>query len=202
MSTPSQAPAGPLIPGDDIWRLSVERYHRMIEAGNITPDDRVELLEGILVPKMSKSPLHRLGTVLLVDALRAVLPTGWFVQSEQPVTLDDSEPEPDATVVRGVPRDYAARHPGPADVGLVVEVADSSLRRDRENKKRIYARNGVPVYWIVNVADRLVEVFADPSGPVLTPDYATAATFGPADAVPVALGGVAVGAVRAADLLP
>ena len=92
MSTPGTPPKVPRVPVDegDIWRLSVDRYERMVVAGMITSDDRVELLEGILVPKMSKSPDHVLGTVLVNDAIRAILPSGWFVSSEQPVRMDDT----------------------------------------------------------------------------------------------------------------
>lgn len=206
MSTPNPpgTPKVPRMPTEegDLWRLSVDRYERMVVAGVITPDDRVELLEGILVNKMSKSPAHVLGTVLVNDAIRAALPAGWFVRAEQPIRLDDSEPEPDAAVIRGAARDYTNRHPIPAEVPLVVEVADSSLRRDREDKRRIYARNAIPVYWIVNVTDRLIDVFTDPSGPVFTPDYATTATYKPGDAVPVVLAGTTVGTVGVNDLLP
>jgi Uma2 family endonuclease len=186
----------------DLWRLTVERYERMVASGVITADDRVELLEGVLVNKMSKSPDHVLGTILVNDALRALLPAGWSIRSEQPVRMDDSEPEPDAAVVRGQPRNYAARHPIPGEVALVIEVADSSLRRDREDKRRIYARNGIAVYWIVNVADRLVDVFTDPSGPVLTPDYAATTTYRPGDAVPVVIAGTPIGTVPVTALLP
>jgi Uma2 family endonuclease len=186
----------------DLWRLTVDRYERMVASGVITPDDRVELLEGVLVNKMSKSPEHVLGTILVTDVLRALLPAGWSIRSEQPVRMDDSEPEPDAAVVRGSARDYGARHPIPVQVAVVIEVADSSLRRDREDKRRIYARNGIAVYWIVNVADRLVDVFTDPSGPVLTPDYATTTTYRPGDAVPVAIAGTPIGTVPVTDLLP
>lgn len=79
---------------------------------------------------------------------------------------------------------------------------DSSPRRDRENNRRIYARNGVAVYWIVNVADRLVEVYTGPSGATAAPDYATATTYRPGDAVPVVIAGTAVGTVNVSDLLP
>jgi Uma2 family endonuclease len=186
----------------DLWRLTVDRYERMVASGVITPDDRVELLEGVLVNKMSKSPEHVLGTILVTDGLRALLPPGWSVRSEQPVRMDDSEAEPDGAVVRGIARNYAARHPIPGEIALVVEVADSSLRRDREDKRRIYARNGIAVYWFVNVADRLIDVFTDPSGPVLTPDFTTATTCRPGDGVPVVLAGTPIGTIPAADLLP
>ena len=206
MSTPNPpgTPKVPRMPTDegDIWRLSVDRYERMVGAGVITPDDRVELLEGILVNKMSKSPAHVLGTILVNDAIRAILPSGWFVRTEQPLRMDDSEPEPDAAVIRGQARLYGGRHPIPAEVPLIIEVADSSLRRDREDKRRIYARNAIAVYWIVNVADRLIDVYTDPSGPVLTPDYATTTTYKPGDPVPVALAGTTIGTVNVNDLLP
>lgn len=204
MSTLTAPAYVPPLPTDerDIWRISVDRYERMVASGLITKDDRVELLEGILVPKMPKSPDHVLGTQLTGDALRAVLPAGWLVRTEQPIQLDDSEPEPDVAVARGPARTYTGRHPGPADIALVVEVADSSLRRDRESKRRVYARNGIAVYWIVNVTAREVEVYTDPSGPAAAPGYATAATYRPGDAVPVVIAGNAVGALNAADLLP
>ena len=205
MSTLLTAPPAPpttTVAGDDLWRMSVERYTRMIASGLITPDDRVELLEGVLVNKMSKSPEHVLGTILATDSLRTLLPADWSVRSEQPIQLDDSQPEPDAAVARGGARDYATHHPTPQEVGLVIEVADSSLRRDREDKRRIYARNGIAVYWIVNVADRVIDVYTGPSGPASTPDYATTATFRPGEAVPVVLDGTTVGTLNVTDLLP
>jgi len=191
-----------LLDARDVWHISVARYHQMVAAGVITVNDRVELLEGVLVNKMSKGPEHSLSVVLLNETIRTVLPPGWYVSIEQPVSMDDSEPEPDAAVIRGKPRDHTTRHPQAAEVAIVIEVADSSLRRDREDKRRIYARNGIAVYWIVNVADRVIDVFTNPSGPVLTPDYATTTTYHIGDAVPVVLDGVTIATVAAADLLP
>lgn len=185
-----------------MWRLSVDRYNRMISAGVITPDDRVELLEGVLVNKMSKSPPHRIANKKVRDALEAILPSGWYLDAQEPISLDDSQPEPDAAIIRGRTEDYPTRHPQAAEIALVIEVADSSLRRDREDKRRIYARNGIAVYWIVNVAEKLIDVFTDPSGPVLTPDYATATTYRPGDVVPVVIAGTQIGTVPVADVLP
>ena len=204
MSTAATAPRLPRLPVDegDIWRLSVDRYERMVAAGLVTSDDRVELLEGILVPKMSKSPDHRLCVLLVCEVIRSALATGWHIQSEQPIRMDDSEPGPDVAVIRGAMRDYPARHPIPTEVPLIIEVADSSLRRDREDKRRIYARNAIAVYWIVNVADRVIEVLSNPSGPVLTPDYATSTTYRAGDAIPIVLAGNTIGTVSVNDLLP
>lgn len=205
MSSPAIPPKVPRVPTDegDIWRISVERYHRMVEGGVVTPDDRVELLEGVLVPKMSKSPPHRIANGKTRRVLEAILPPGWYLDTQEPITLDDSEPEPDVVIVRGRTEDYATRHPTPAEIPLVIEIADSSLRRDREDKRRIYARNGIAVYWIVNVADRVIDVFTGPSGPTaLTPDYATTATYRPGDAVPVVVAGATVGTVNVNDVLP
>jgi Uma2 family endonuclease len=118
------------------------------------------------------------------------------------VTTADSEPEPDVAVIRGLREDYVARHPGPEDVGLLVEVAEASLDRDRGWKKRIYAAAEIPVYWIVNLVDREIEVFTRPSGPSDQPDYGTRQVFLPGDQVPVVLDGNEVGWIAARDLLP
>lgn len=101
----SQAPAGTphlhRVPTLPIWQLSVEQYHQMIQTGILTEDDPIELLEGWLVPKMPKNPPHRISTALVREALTRLLPVGFFVDSQEPLTTDDSEPEPDAMVVQG-----------------------------------------------------------------------------------------------------
>jgi Uma2 family endonuclease len=172
------------VPTDLIWRLSLEQYHDMIRADILTEDDPVELLEGWLVAKLRKKPPHRIATGSTRDALAARLPDGWFVDDQEPITLEDSEPEPDNTVVRGARRDYQDRHPGAADVGVVVEVADTSLARDRGWKKQIYARARIPVYWMVNLIDRQVEVYTDPSGPAAEPDYARHQDYAVGETIP------------------
>ncbi|MEZ4735263.1 MAG: Uma2 family endonuclease [Caldilineaceae bacterium] len=150
-------------------RISVEEYHAMARAGILSEDDAVELLEGWLVHKITKNPPHTATTRYIRAALEKCLPAGYFVDSQEPITLSDSEPEPDVFVVRGTLDDYTSRHPYAYEVVLVVEVADSSLVQDRSTKKRVYASAGIPVYWIANLLEDQNEVYSDPSGPVSTP---------------------------------
>ncbi len=185
-----------------IARFSVARYQRMIETGILTAEDKVELLENYVVLKMPRNPLHD-GTVQMVsEALASVIPQGWRLRVQLTVVLADSQPEPDFAIVRGNARTYLARHPGPADVGLVIEVADSSLLRDQRDKTRIYARGSIPTYWIINLVDQRVEVYTQPSGPTPVPAYGSFQVYQPGDAIPFVLDGNVVGTVAAADLLP
>jgi Uma2 family endonuclease len=185
------------IPDFPIWRLSVAQYHQMIAAGILTEDDAVELLEGWLVTKMPKSPRHRLITRLVREALERILPDGWFVESQEPLTMTDSEPEPDVVIVRGSPRDYADHHPAPADIGLVVEVADSTLARDRTVKARLYASAGIPVYWLLNINDEAgrLEVYSDPAA------YQQRQTYTVSDIVPVALNNEMIGTLALNEII-
>lgn len=188
-------------PDDIIWRLSVAQYHEMIRTGILTADDPVELLAGWLVYKMPKNPPHRIATRLAQQALEAVVPAGWYVDAQEPITLIDSEPEPDVMIVRGDTRDYRDRHPGPEDVALIVE-ADSTLERDRGVKRMVYARAGIPVYWIINVLERVLEVYYDPSGPGEDADYRQRRVYELSDSVPLMIDALEVGSVAVRDLLP
>jgi Uma2 family endonuclease len=150
------------IPSDALWRFSVAQYHTMLHVGILEEGDRLELLEGILVAKMTKNPPHRISTKLIREALENITPDTWYVDSQEPITLVDSEPEPDVVIIRGKTTDYRDRHPVAADVVLVIEVADSTLERDRTSKQRIYARAGIAIYWILNLRDRQLEVYTEP----------------------------------------
>ena len=174
----------------------------MIQTGLLTEDDPVELLEGWLVPKMARNPPHDIALELAVEMIRPCLPSGWRIRVQSAITLSDSEPEPDVAVVCGPVRSHVSRHPGPAEVGLLVEVADSSLVHDRTEKGRVYARAGILVYWIVNLVDALVEVYTSPSGPATTPGYGQRQDYRPGDLVPLVIGGQQVGQVAVQDLLP
>jgi Uma2 family endonuclease len=172
--------------------------------GILTEKEHTVLIEGYLVHKMVVNPPHVVSLNRLRKLLDRLIPAGWDSHLQSPISLpaDDSEPEPDYVVVRGSDDDYEHRHPGPADIGLIVEVADSSLAVDRTDSQRIYARAGLPVYWIVNIPDRQIEVYTDPQTAANPPAYATRRDYRPGDAIPVVLDGATVGAVPVADVLP
>jgi Uma2 family endonuclease len=181
--------------------LSVAGYHTLIDMGELTEDDRVELLEGHMVLKMPQNRSHSIVSTTAEEHLRAAKPPDWRLLVGKPITLPDSESEPDITLVR---RDWAAvrsRHPEPPDVGLVVEVADTSLVIDRTDKTRIYARANLPVYWIINVVDRQVEAYTDPRPADPVPAYAARTDYRVGDAVPLVLDGQTVAQISVADLL-
>jgi Uma2 family endonuclease len=185
-----------------LWRVSVDRYHEMIEAGLLTENDRLELLEGYIIEKMTVHPPHSFTTDQIRDELTAVVRQGFFVKSQQPITMEDSEPEPDVMVVAGKKRDFVKRHPGPEHIALVVEVADSTVVQDQAWKKRIYARAGIPIYWIVNLPVRQIEVYSQPSGRIASPTYYHLATYRERDEIPVVLNGEEVASLPVSDLLP
>jgi Uma2 family endonuclease len=192
----------PAVPSDPIWRLSVRQYHEMIRAGILGADDPVELLDGWLVTKMTKSPPHSAATRRVRRVLEQIIPDGWSVDAQEPITLSESEPEPDVVVLRSDDRDYEDRHPGPEDVALVVEVADASLQRDRVFKRRLYAQAGIPAYWIVNLVEGRVEVYTDPSGPSDQPDYRQHRVVGNTEEVPLLIEQREVGRIAASTMLP
>jgi Uma2 family endonuclease len=198
----SSSVSQPIIaPNEALWRLSVEQYHEMIRAGILTEDDPIELLEGLLIEKIPKNPPHRIATHLTAAALRAVIPENWYVDSQEPITLENSEPEPDICIIRGTTRDYTDRNPFAQDVALEIEVADSTLFWDRENKRRIYARAGIPVYWIVNLVDRCLEVYTNPTGATAEPDYQQTQIFAADGSVPLLIDGREVAQLAVRDLL-
>jgi Uma2 family endonuclease len=169
----------------------------MIESGILTDDDPVELLEGWLVTCMPKSPRHSHVTRLTRDAFERVVPSGWFVDAQEPITTADSEPEPDVMIVWGHRDNYADRHPGPGDIALVVEVADATLTRDRGLKLRLYAAAGISHYWIINLPDQQLEAHHAPDGAT----YRVRTVYAPADSVPLIIAGAEVARIAVRDLL-
>jgi len=201
---PSAAPStrNPAVPDVPIYRLTIEQYQAMAEAGILTEDDPVEFLEGWLVEKMTKNPPHIAATALLLNAINRLLPSGWFLTVQDPIATLDGRPEPDLVVIRGTPRDYLGHRPTAEEIGLVVEVADSSLDQDRGLKKRVYAEAGIVIYWIVNLIDGQIEVYSDPTGPADEPGYRQCRIYVSADEIPVVLDGNEAGRLPVRDLLP
>lgn len=138
--------------------ITVEQYHRLSDAGIIS--ERTELLRGVIVDKMSKSPLHFCIVKMLMTWLETAIPPGFYVRQEGPITLSDSEPEPDIAIVKGSLADHRLTHPTTAE--MVIEVAIASLELDRE-KAAIYAAAGVPEYWIIIPDQQAIEVYTSPA---------------------------------------
>ena len=143
------------------WKWSRLEYERLAEAEILGPDARVELVGGEMIVKEPQHSPHMTAIRLVQRVLISAFGPGWDVREQAPVALDDeSEPEPDVSVVPGDPRDYRDAHP--TRPVLVVEVALSRLRFDREHKGSLYARAGIADYWIVNIPQRLLEVHRKP----------------------------------------
>lgn len=143
-------------------------------------------------------PDHSATVEILRELLHAMVPDGFCLRFQQPVTLTGSEPQPDAAIARGKSRDYRRRHPSSKDLAIVIEIADSSLPLDQGLKTSIYAADGVPEYWIVNLVDRKIEVFREPQSPAGV--YSQRATFGPGQDIPLVLDGRECGHVNVAQL--
>ena len=144
---------------DRVSRLSVKEYHQLGEYNENRK--RTELIRGIVIEKMSKSPLHGTIASMLQDLLTPQIPTGYVIRREEPLTLRDSEPEPDIAIVLGQRRDFLDAHP--ISAVIAIEVAVTSPDADRALAE-IYAEAGVGEYWVVLPQERVVEVYRHPEG--------------------------------------
>lgn len=162
--------------------LTVEEYHRMSEAGILKPDDRVELLNGQLIKMSPIGTKHAACVERLGDLLKSSVAGKAMVRTQNPILLSTySEPEPDIAIVRHKDNYYAEQHPQPSEVFLIIEVADSSLEKDRQAKLPLYAGAQIPTYWIVKLDDQEVEVYRKPVGD----HYRTKAVFTAEDRIPL-----------------
>lgn len=145
-----------------LW--TVEEYHQMAEAGIFHPEERVELIAGQIIRMSAKGTAHTAAVRRTAKVLRNLLFNQAEAYTQDPIQLNDfSEPEPDIAVVRHDPLDYADHHPTPSEVYLIIEVADSSLKYDRETKGKAYARSGIADYWVLDVNERKLHVFREPT---------------------------------------
>jgi Uma2 family endonuclease len=186
-------------PAESLYRLSLEQYEAMVASGIFTCRDRFHLIRGLLVSKMTQNTPHSTADLLCGDALERTIPPGWHVRPAKPIRIpgQGSKPEPDRSVARGGIRDYSHRDPEPSDIALVVEVADSRLR-EAHDLIDVYGSGGIPVYWIINLIDRLVEVYSNP-GPS---GYGSMEVLMPGHDLAVVIDGIEVGQIPVTDFLP
>jgi hypothetical protein len=181
-------------------RLTVAEYVQLIDLGVVQEDEPVELLEGVVTRKMIKKPRHILVQETLGELLKQLVPSEWFVSEQNPMATPDSMPEPDCMIVRGRRKDYRDRYATPADLGLVIEVADSSLSQDRDKKQRIYAGAKVPIYWIINLVDDVVEVYVTPTMRP-HPKYKERTDYSSGQKIPFVLDGKKIANIKVEDFL-
>lgn len=170
-------------------------------SGAFQESDRFHLINGFLVEKTTQNPPHGIADELCGRELERVVPLDrCHIRAAKPIRLSAraSEPEPDRCVVRGSIRDYEDWHPGPEDVMLFVEIADSSLAQDRRLAAEVNGPSGIPTYWIVNLVEREVEVYSDP----VPTGYASCVTYGATQVVPVVIDGRTLGEIHVDAILP
>jgi Uma2 family endonuclease len=147
----------------NIRQISVTEYHRMVEMGIFHPEERLELLSGQILKMAAKGTAHEAAITRIQRILNQRLGDQVLIRTQSPITLDDfSEPEPDVAIVKTNILDYEDHHPQPSEVFLLIEVADSSLKYDREVKSLVYAQSGIIDYWVLDVNGRKLSVYRDP----------------------------------------
>ena len=184
------------------YRLNVEQFLRIVATG-VLDDVRVELIRGRLVKRMTKYEPHNQAVESLTERLRAILGPDYFVREEKSVQLGEhSRPEPDVAVVRGERKSYYPKGPQAEHLALVAEVSDSTYAKDRGPMWSLYASAGVPVYWVVNVPKKQIEVYSEPAGKGRAAGYGKAEVFAAGSEVPVVVDGRESGKIAVNDILP
>ena len=199
-ATPSSSQQGQsgLVP----FRLTVHQFEKMIVGGIFRDEDRVELLAGLLIKKMTTYDPHDFAVDQLGDNLGRILPGDWIARQEKSVMLGRYwRPQPDITVARGPRTRYRSKAPRPADLGMLVEVSDSTYSKDRGLKWTKYAACKVLNYWIVNIPERRIEVYSSPSGKGKSARYLERKDYGPDDEVPVIIEGHELGRIKVSDIV-
>ena len=143
-------------------RFTITEYHRLADLDFFTEDDRVELIKGEIIKMAAKGKAHSVCNTRLYRELFKLLEEKATIRGQEPIIINDSEPEPDLTIVKNTPDDYFLNHPIPSDIFLIIEVADSSLKYDQEVKLFLYSEAGISDYWIFNLMDYYLECYSDP----------------------------------------
>lgn len=215
--TPSEAPrlaadtlarAQPVAGSDPLFehrhQITVEEYFQIIESGALGPEPRVELIEGIIIDKMTKNHPHIIASDLVQILFGRLMPPGYFSSMGNPVVMEalNSMPEPDAVVARGNPREVRGYGRTPAVTALAVEVADTSYAIDRSRKSKLYAKAGIPIFWLLDVNRRRLEVFSNPTGQDGQARSGKAEVFEENDEAPFVLDGREIARFRVGEILP
>ena len=184
-------------------RFSVTDFDRMLAAGMFNDRDCIELLEGMIVQMPTQKPPHSVAIRKASQILPPVIPEGWIVQFQLPIVVGGSERAPDIAVVRGPIGRYLKRHPTRTDIEIVGDVADTTLKKDRQVLAGLFARDRIPVYWVINIPDAQVEVYTQPSIDDSGAAYYKARQdLGRKDVVPMTIKSRVVAKIRVRDLLP
>ena len=183
--------------------FTLDAYHRLIGSGALTTSDRMELLNGLLVYKMPQNSPHA-STALKLESLGwRRLPSQLMPWCQKPITISDSdsEPEPDLAIVPAPGTRYETKKPVPSEIALLIEISDTTLALDSGEKKETYAAAGIPVYWIVNLVDRRIEVYSSPKSGK-HPDYRDVSHYRPGQVVAATMMGIAIEPIAVNDILP
>ncbi|MBE8987674.1 Uma2 family endonuclease [Nostoc sp. LEGE 12450] len=144
-------------------RFTIAEYHRLAELGFFEENDRVELIKGEIIQMVAKGKAHSVCETRLDRELYKLVGDRATLRGQQPITLsNNSEPEPDRVIAKNRDDDYLANHPSPSDILLLIEIADSSLKYDQEEKLPIYAEAKISDYWIFNLVDNYLECYSEP----------------------------------------
>jgi hypothetical protein len=197
----ANVPLPPAIPNMPVRRFTVDEYHLMLKTGILIDREPYELIHGWIVQKIGINPPHNLAVNKLNELFWILRGPQATLRIQQPITTTDSEPEPDVVIAAGSSSDYPERNPTPAEVHVLVEVADTTLRYDRTTKLELYAKAKIRVYWIVNLIDRRVEVYTEPRGGKV-PAYRQQKNFSPDEEVPLLIDGKEMGRIPVKELMP
>ena len=197
--TPVEPSETPTEAGVVPYRFTVEEYYKLGEVGILSPESRVELIDGLIICKPMQNPPHMFVVRELVLFMVRLNGPDWTFQSQLAINFASSVPEPDIAVLIGPSSRYRGRHVEAGETKLVVEVSDTSLTFDSTTKAKLYAQNLIPVYWIVNIPDSRIEVYSQPTGGE-SAQYSQRTDFVTGQTVPVVLDGVTVAEFAVGDI--
>jgi Uma2 family endonuclease len=184
----------------DLHRFKLSEFQRMFELGILGEGERLELLEGVVVQMPLAGPSHDGVLGSADEELSPLLPKPWFPRIQCSLFTEDSWVVPDIAVTKGPRKLYHKRHPVPGDIAMIIEVSEGTLARDKGWKAHIYAKASIPWYWVVDVKQRRVEVFSDPSGPSDEPSYRVHESLGLKGSAAVVIAGQQCGRIEVKKL--